>query len=124
MAYDKFKNVFVSDNGDLINKSDYHVVREKYSYTFRQIENRQQLRATIRIGKYGWPGGYPLYLMFGDGEPCCFECANKEYKRIARDMKDGYDKSFQIIGCDINYEDNDMYCANCNTKIESAYGED
>jgi hypothetical protein len=117
---EKMRTVFQSDTGDLVRRSDCKVVREKYSYTFSRIENSLQLRATLRNPKYTY-GGYPLFLIFGDGEPCCFDCARKEFKRIARDMREGYDASFRIVACDINYECNDLFCAHCNTKIESAY---
>lgn len=118
------KNFSIGDNGDLIRNSDYKVIRKNYKFTFQTIENRHQLRATIRAGGTAWPGGYPIFLLFGDVEPCCFDCANREYARIARDMKDGSDSSFRIIGAEINYENDDLYCAHCNIKIESAYGEE
>lgn len=116
-------STFISDNGDLVRIQDCKIIRKQYSYTFSKINNTQQLRATIRAGSYQWPGGYPAYLIFGDGEACCFNCARKEYSRIAKDMKDGFGSQFEIVGCDINYEDNDLYCSHCNKQIESAYGE-
>lgn len=123
MPYDQFKNVFVLDDGDLASKTDFHIVREHYSYTFSRIENSHQLRATIRNGKYTNVGGYPLYLVFGDGEPCCFDCARKEYKQISSDTKAGYGASFQVVGCEINWEE-EMFCSHCNNQIPSAYGDD
>ena len=111
----------LSSSGDLVKLSDFSVLREKFSFTFARIDNRAQLRATIRNGKNSM--GYPLYLIFGDGEACCFDCAKKEYPRIARDMKEGFYSSFQIVACDVNYEDDYLFCAQCNTKIDSAYGE-
>ena len=83
----------------------------------------EQLKAFIR-SPYAWPGGYPLYAVMGDGEPLCKSCAPKEYKRIVRDTMEGFDSSFQVIGVDVNYEDSEMYCCHCNSKIESAYGND
>ena len=117
------KKLFVVSGGDLVETKNFSVVREKYSYTFSRIKNSLQLRATIRNGEYAWPGCYPMFLIFGDGEACCFKCAKSEYKSISRDMHDGYGGSFQIVGCEINYEDNDLYCAHCNDQIPSAYGD-
>lgn len=115
------QNLMLLQNGDLLRRSDFSVLREKYSFTFNRINNRAQLRATIRNGNNSM--GYPLYLIFGDGEACCFDCAKKEYPRIARDMKEGFDSSFQIVACEVNYEDENLFCAHCNNKIASAYGE-
>lgn len=117
-------STFIADSGDLVRKSDCKVLREKYSYTFSKINNRHELRATIRAGGYVWPGGYPAFLIFADGEACCFDCAKKEYARIARDMHEGYDASFKIVACDVNYEDAALTCAHCGKQIESAYGEE
>lgn len=83
----------------------------------------EQLKRFIR-SPYEWPGGYPLHAVMGDGEALCKDCAQKEYRRIVRDTMEGYDKSFQVIRVDINYEDPDMYCCHCNERIESAYAED
>jgi hypothetical protein len=125
MSSDQFKNVFLSQSGDLISNTDFHVVREKYSYTFREINTSHQLRATIRNGKSTDLGGYPLYLIFADGGPCCFECARKDYKSIAYDMKSEANREqWAIVACDINYESEDLFCAHCDKKIKSAYGND
>jgi len=83
----------------------------------------EQLKQFIRE-PYAWPGGYPKMAIMGDGAPLCKECAKAEYKRIVRDTMDGFDRSFQVVGIDINFEDTECYCCHCNNKIESAYGED
>lgn len=112
------------DSGELYNTTTDRIVRPIYKRHYTRITNRQELRATIRAGAWAWPGSYPVYLFFGDGEACCFKCARKEYKRIAHDMKEGYDASFQIVGADIDYEDIRLYCGICNTQIPSSVGDD
>lgn len=72
---------------------------------------------------FAWPGGYPKFAVMGDGEPLCKKCASTEFKRIVADTMQGYDKSFQVIAVDVNWEDEDMRCCHCGEKIESAYGE-
>jgi hypothetical protein len=119
------KNLVLSENGDLYQNEPWKVIREKYHYHFTEFEgNRHKLRATIRAGAISFPGGYPLYLLFGDGDACCFECASAGYKCVAKDMKEGCGASFQLVGCKINYEDNDLHCGLCNKQIESAYCND
>lgn len=59
-----------------------------------------------------WPGGYPMYYVDDKNCVLCPDCANK----------DGY--GFEIVAYDINWEDENLYCDDCNEKIESAYGGD
>jgi hypothetical protein len=74
---------------------------------------------------YAWPGGYPVYYLAADGEVICPECMNKEKKLIEEATANpGTDKQWEIVGTDANWEDTEMYCANCNKHMESAYGED
>lgn len=71
--------------------------------------------------KYAWPGCYPIYYICQDGEAMCSKCANANFE-LTTDPDAGRD--WFIVAGDINYEDNDLWCANCNEKIESAYGEE
>ncbi len=88
------------------------------------IDTINQFRAAVRHGKYAWPGGYPTFFLCDDGATLCHDCAKSERRNIleaiANDIHDGW----RIVGMDINYEDNEMHCDNCNKQIESAYGED
>lgn len=72
---------------------------------------------------YAWPGGYPIYYLCADSEAVCPDCANCPEAK-AETINPTGDKQWQIIGADINWEDNNLLCANCNRKIESAYGSD
>jgi len=117
MGYDQFGNVFESF-GDLMHKAGLNVVRPKYSYTFKRIHTTLELRATIRNGKYAWPGGYPLFFVNKDGDCICMDCARKEYKSVSRDLLHNGE-----MVCDINWEDKDLICEYCGNQIESAYGE-
>jgi len=69
---------------------------------------------------YDWPGGYPIFYVTKDCGVLCPKCAN-ENKELTKDIED---PQWFIVDCDINYEDESLYCDNCNEKIESAYGED
>lgn len=61
---------------------------------------------------YVWPGGYPAFYVDADGAVLCVECANEG----------GY--SAPVVAVSINYEDSELYCDNCNCRIESAYADD
>jgi hypothetical protein len=80
-----------------------------------------KLREAIRT-KYAWPGGYPMYVIMGDGAELCMDCARSEYRQIARANKYGLRDGWKPEGVDINYE-HEIYCAHCNKQIETAYGD-
>ena len=68
---------------------------------------------------YAWPGGYPLFYITKDGGVLCSKCVNENLELV-----EGDDPQWRIVAYDINYEDRELYCDNCNEKIESAYGDD
>lgn len=69
---------------------------------------------------YAWPGGYPIYYIVEDGGVLCPDCVNENLE-----LAEGDDPQWCIVAYDINYEDDELYCDNCNKKIEPAYdGED
>lgn len=61
---------------------------------------------------YAWPGGYPLYYLDKQGSTVCSKCANREV-----------DQSQEVVAWGTNWEDPDLYCDDCNERIESAYAE-
>ena len=71
--------------------------------------------------KYAWPGGYPLFLITTDGGALCVACGRKEYKRIAYAVRHALNDGWNAAAVDVNWEDPDLYCDHCNTRIESAY---
>lgn len=81
----------------------------------------KDVKAQIRDGAYAWPGGYPKFALCADGETMCLDCVHKEFKLIASAILRQNDKQWQVVAFDINWEDPDMFCANCNAKIDSAY---
>lgn len=90
-----------------------------------QIETTADLKTALRNGKYAWPGGYPLYFICSDGEPLSFESVQQEIKQVMRDVKrkeNAY--GWRVIGCQVNWEDADLYCAHSGRRIEAAYCED
>lgn len=103
-------------------------LRANYSRGHLRIKTVADLKATLRNGAYAWPGGYPLYLLCADGGTLHFDCARKNVRRIISAIADkakGYrDPQWECVACDINWEDSDLYCDECNGKIESAYGGD
>lgn len=88
----------------------------KYSNAKRLVQQAQQ--------RYTSPGSYPLYAFMKDGEVMCCECVSDECERILSESVDKHgDHAWQIFAVDINWEDPELYCANCSERIESAYAE-
>lgn len=74
------------------------------------------------LARYTGFGGYPLYYVAHEEYRLealycvCATCANDPTERDTV-------RRF-IIGYDVNWEDLDMYCDVCCSRIESAYGEE
>lgn len=86
------------------------------------IKNTKELKDALRNGKYAWPGGYPMYFITDDGEALSFESVFDHLKQVLRSIKhkDLY-SGWRVIACDVNWEDDQLYCAHSDQKIESAY---
>ena len=73
--------------------------------------------------------GYPLYYIV-EGECVCNHCCNEawesgeEYYQPIDHPARNNDVYNEEIGEAVNYEDKNLYCANCGVRIETAYKED
>lgn len=89
------------------------------------INSLRQVKEILRSGEYTNLGGYPLYFIAADNEALSFEAVRERFRTVVADtlgmsgMRD-----FKIVGCEINYEDADLYCAHTGKRIPSAYAED
>lgn len=73
---------------------------------------------------YAWPGGYPRFFLMSDGECLSFEAA-KENAGLIRDAIATQDRGgWQVVDCDVNWEDEDMVCAHTGKPIPCAYPSD
>ena len=119
-------NLFIASNGDLHDTStpNWHEespLREKYRYHFRNIKNTTQLKATLRAGSSTSLGGYPLYFITSDGGALSFESVRSELSSVLDSIKNDINDGWKVIGCDVNYEDQNLFCDHSNQQIESAY---
>jgi len=70
---------------------------------------------------FAWPGGYPMFAMTSDAGVLCHKCCKTEREAIGTTTgSDGW----CILGLDINWEGEDLFCDHCSGQIESAYGND
>ena len=71
---------------------------------------------------YAWPGGYPVYMITTDGGALCPACVRAELRQIVAAARDDDMRSgWYPAGACINWEDGELTCDHCNTRIESAY---
>jgi len=70
---------------------------------------------------YVWPGGYPRFFITNDGEALSFAAARENRHLIEPSISEGYDDGWLIVGCEINWEDANLTCADTGKPIESAY---
>lgn len=74
--------------------------------------------------KYAWPGGYPMFAICADGGILSHTSVVENQSQIREATENpGTNRQWQIVGVDINYEDENLICDHSGEKIESAYGE-
>jgi hypothetical protein len=89
----------------------------------RQLYTISDFRRDIRQ-PYTWPGCYPRYFVTSDGAALSFKAAREQRRNILESIRDDMDDGWHVIGCDVNWEDQDLICDHTGERIESAYGED
>ena len=94
------------------------LLRRDYAKHYTEIEILNQFKSSIRAGKYVWPDGYEVYFIYGDGSTCCYDCAIAEYEQIVSDWIVGFDATFRIAGCDINFENTNTFCVHCGQQVK------
>lgn len=72
---------------------------------------------------YAWPGGYPRYFITSDGAALSYKSALHNHHLIIDSIENHSNDGWQVIGCDINWEDAGLYCDDTNERIESAYAD-
>lgn len=75
-------------------------------------------------GKYTSHGSYPKYWLASDGGTLSYEACREECGQIARAIRDNDNSGWRVVGCDVNWEDPDMFCDHTGKRIESAYADD
>ena len=75
-----------------------------------------------KLPHWAWPGGYQIIYLTQDGETLCSECANGENGSEAHETQE--DAQWKLIGQEVHWEGESLYCAHCNKELESEYGSD
>jgi hypothetical protein len=99
-------------------------LRAGYQRTIPRIETVSDLKSTLRAGQYAWPGGYPLYFICDDGAALSFDSVKDNLAQVICAIRHGLRDGWRVIGCEINYEDNELTCEHSGKPIPAAYGEE
>jgi hypothetical protein len=102
-------------------------LRRNFMMHHKRITCVADIKATLRAGEYAWPGGYPMFFIMGDGGTLHFDCVKANLREVIEAQRD-YDilrsSDWRCEAVEINYEDGDLTCDQCNKRIQSAYAED
>lgn len=83
-----------------------------------------QFNSALAQGKSSGVCGYDYHFIMADGEPMSFEAALDNAGLIRNAIIENMSDQWQIVGRDINYEDQDMVCVQTGERIEPACGFD
>lgn len=125
-------HLFESESGDLYDtrKPDWarRPLREGFSRTYREVKNGRELRASMRAGKWSFPGGYEIYGIASDGEVLCMDCISSNYKQVVRAIRDTPCHPFdewRVIGFEsAGNTDSHTECSHCGRVIVEEEEED
>tara|TARA_B100000768_G_scaffold169514_1_gene175172 strand:- start:342 stop:620 length:279 start_codon:yes stop_codon:yes gene_type:complete len=90
----------------------------------QRILDAADLNETLEGGAFTCLGGYPKFWIAQDGEALSYDAVIAEKDLILAAIKDGGDPQWNVVFCDLNYEDTGLVCAHTNEPIPSAYGDD
>lgn len=78
----------------------------------------------LKAGSHTFPGIYPKYFITKDCEVLSFKSALENRELIIKAMlSPGDNTQWEVVACEVNYENESLFCSHSNEKIESAYGE-
>ncbi|MCF7994964.1 MAG: hypothetical protein K9L32_01980 [Chromatiaceae bacterium] len=90
------------------------------------LSEKQKDAIRLATRGYAWPGGYPVYMLMGDGGVLCSTCVSREIRLIvdATRPNGSADQQWSCVAVDVNWEDPQLLCDHCGERIESAYADD
>lgn len=123
------QHFMVDTEGALVrlDRPGYPTVRRNYRLSHGRISTVADLKATIRDGRYAWPGGAPLYFVAADGQPLSWQAVLDNLREVYSAIEIGEcdrTNGWLVVACLPNLEDEDLFCSHTGLKIESMYGEE
>lgn len=97
--------------------------RACHSQLVSRISRPCEVAACLRAGEHAGPGGYPLYFVCADGEALTFAAVRQNWREIVSAMLCRGTCGRQIVACEVNWQNPQLYCAHSGERIPSAYAE-
>ena len=73
------------------------LVRKDAAKSFRNIENANQLKATLRAGEHTFPGSYRLFFITSDGANLSFSSVRENFRAVLDSVKTKCADGWQVI---------------------------
>ena len=92
-------------------------LRTNYKKHHHHIRTGQDLCASIRAGKYAFPGGYEISYITDDGACLCGDCVEENLYEIIHSIRNDCSDGWLVIASDILHKDSPIdtiYCDHCN----------
>jgi hypothetical protein len=89
-----------------------------------EIKSISDFRKAYRNGPFAWPGGYPLFFITSDGVALSWKAAKYNRRYILQSIAHHSDRTWRIVGVDVNWENPALYCDDTGERIPSAHAED
>lgn len=93
-------------------------LRANFALHHREIETVADFKATLRAGKYTFPGGYELFFITSDGATLCFDCARENFAWVADSIRTDTSDGWKIAACDIvEHYESGLSCDHCSREL-------
>ena len=93
-------------------------LRVNFAWHHKTIKSVTDLKATLRAGKFTFPGGYELVFITSDGAAICFACARENFALVADSIRTRTDDGWRIVACDIAYHyESGLSCDHCSREL-------
>lgn len=100
-------------------------LRKNYARHHSEIESVADMKATLRAGKFTFPGCYELFFITSDGGALCFDCAKENYHQIADSIRGHHSDGWRVVACDIaDLYESGLTCDHCNKTLCEAYADE
>tara|TARA_R100001594_G_scaffold147613_1_gene200951 strand:+ start:189 stop:608 length:420 start_codon:yes stop_codon:yes gene_type:complete len=94
------------------------LVRKDAVKSFRNIENANQLKATLRAGEHTFPGSYRLFFITSDGANLSFASVRENFCAILDSVKTKCADGWQVVGISGEHEcEEPVFCDHSGEKI-------
>ena len=109
-TYEHAGNIHATQTGELI--------RQDACKHFRNIENANQLKSSIRAGEYAWPGGYQLFFITSDGASLSFASVRENFCAVLDSVKTECADGWRVIAITGEHEcDEPVFCDHSGEQI-------